>query len=119
MKALILNNSVVQVEETEFEVHESLTWVDCNDQVQPGWTYDGSTFTSDAATSEQIAAGKLQELRKERNRLLADTDYLALSDQTLSSEMSTYRQALRDITDTYSSMDDEGFAWPTKPGGGA
>ena len=28
---------------------------------------------------------------------------------------SDYRQALRDITDTYSSMDDEGFAWPTKP----
>jgi len=29
--------------------------------------------------------------------------------------MTTYRQALRDITDTYSSVDDDGFTWPTKP----
>ena len=54
-----------------------------------------------------------QEVRSERNSLLAETDYLALSDTTLSSEMSTYRQALRDITSQ------SGFptnvTWPTKP----
>ena len=115
MKALIFNNKVVDLSETEFDVHSGLSWVDCDNTVEVGFSYDGSSFTSDAATPEQIAAGELQELRKERNRLLADTDYLALSDQTLSSEMATYRQALRDITDTYTSMNDEGFAWPTKP----
>lgn len=116
MKALILNNNVVQVAEKEFEVHESLIWVDCNDQVQSGWTYDGKTFTSDAATADQIAAGKLQELRQQRNRLLKDTDHWAYQDTaTMTQAQTDYRQALRDITKTYSSVNDEGFTWPTKP----
>lgn len=55
----------------------------------------------------------LAALRAERDQLLADTDYLALSDNTLSAEMTTYRQALRDITNSYTSLDD--VVWPTKP----
>jgi len=51
--------------------------------------------------------------RIERDSLLAETDYLALSDNTMSAAMTTYRQALRDITDQ------AGFptsvTWPTKP----
>ena len=62
---------------------------------------------------ELIAAHKLSELRTERNRLIAETDYLALSDATLTSAMTTYRQALRDITDNATSLDD--VTWPTKP----
>jgi len=62
---------------------------------------------------DELAAESLQMLRQERNTKLAETDYLALSDNTLSSEMSTYRQALRDITDTYQSLDT--VVWPTKP----
>ncbi len=54
-----------------------------------------------------------EEIRQERNRLLAETDYLALSDNTMSAAMTTYRQALRDITNQ------SGFptsvTWPTKP----
>lgn len=53
------------------------------------------------------------EIRAKRNSLLAETDYLALSDTTLSSDMATYRQALRDVTSQ------AGFptsvTWPTKP----
>ena len=52
-------------------------------------------------------------LRMERNKRLVDTDYLAMSDQTLSSDMTTYRQALRDITDSATSLKD--VIWPTKP----
>ena len=37
-------------------------------------------------------------LRKKRNRLLAETDYLALSDNTLSDDMKKYRQDIRDLT---------------------
>jgi len=55
----------------------------------------------------------LAALRAERNQRLVETDYLALSDNTLSAEMTTYRQALRDITDSYTSLDD--VVWPTKP----
>ncbi|MGB0467972.1 MAG: phage tail assembly chaperone [Pontibacterium sp.] len=55
----------------------------------------------------------MAKLRKERNRLLAETDYLALSDNTMSDAMATYRQELRDITDNATSLDD--VTWPTKP----
>ena len=57
----------------------------------------------------------LAELRTQRNILLAETDYMALSDVTMSDEMKNYRQSLRDITKTYKSLNDDGFAFPTKP----
>ena len=65
-----------------------------------------------AAIAEQPAID-LERLRAERDQRLAETDYLALSDATLTSAMSTYRQALRDITDNATSLDD--VTWPTKP----
>tara|TARA_R100000353_G_scaffold110965_1_gene79570 strand:+ start:895 stop:1188 length:294 start_codon:yes stop_codon:yes gene_type:complete len=58
----------------------------------------------------------LAELRKERTLLLAETDWMSLSDApTMSDAWKKYRQDLRDITKTYKSMDDEGFTFPTKP----
>lgn len=67
-------------------------------------------------TPEELAEwieSKKQQVRSQRDTLIAQTDYLALSDNTLSPEMATYRQALRDITTQ------EGFpesvSWPTKP----
>ena len=63
-------------------------------------------------TLEQAMA----ELRQKRNSLLAQTDYLALSDQTLSAEMTTYRQALRDITNGLTTVADvEAVVFPEKP----
>ena len=54
-----------------------------------------------------------RNVRQERDKLLFETDYLALSDTTLSSEMAAYRQALRDVPAQ------AGFpasvTWPTKP----
>jgi len=57
----------------------------------------------------------LAKLREQRDILLRQTDWTANSDVTMSDEMRTYRQALRDITNTYQSMNDDGFAFPTKP----
>ena len=58
----------------------------------------------------------MSELRSKRDRLLAATDYLALSDQTLSQEMSNYRQALRDITNGLTTVEDvNAVVFPTKP----
>lgn len=58
----------------------------------------------------------IADVRSKRDRLLAETDYLALSDQTLTADMTTYRQALRDITDGVSTTDDiDAITWPTKP----
>jgi len=58
----------------------------------------------------------LDNLRAKRNKLLAETDYLALSDNTLSANMSTYRQALRDITNGLTTIEQvNNVIWPTKP----
>ena len=56
------------------------------------------------------------DLRAKRNRLLADTDFYALSDVTMSDDMKTYRQELRDLPsgkDTVAKC--EGATFPTKP----
>ena len=58
----------------------------------------------------------LEDVRAKRDRLIAETDYLALSDQTLSTEMATYRQALRDITNGITTVEQaNNVTWPTKP----
>ena len=58
----------------------------------------------------------LSTLRSKRNALLAATDYLALSDNTLSAPMSTYRQNLRDLTEGLSTVNQiNAVVWPTKP----
>jgi hypothetical protein len=58
----------------------------------------------------------MEDLRAKRNKLLADTDYLALSDNTISDEMKAYRQALRDITEGLTTKEQvEAVVFPTKP----
>ena len=58
----------------------------------------------------------IAEVRSKRNRLLAETDYHALSDNTMSAEMTTYRQALRDITNGVTTQAHiDAITWPTKP----
>lgn len=74
------------------------------------------SWDADAVATKQTElenAAKLDQLRIERNKRLADTDHYGLSDQTMSAAMTTYRQALRDITDNATSLDD--VTWPTKP----
>ena len=59
---------------------------------------------------------ELEVLRYQRNKLLVETDYLALSDNTLSSAMTTYRTALRDLPNGLTTVADcENVTWPTKP----
>ena len=58
----------------------------------------------------------LSSLRQRRNSLLAETDYLALSDNTLADNMKTYRQELRDLTNGLDTVDKvKNVTWPTKP----
>ena len=68
------------------------------------------------AWADAAPARALADLRAKRNRLLAETDYLALSDNTLSDDMKTYRKDLRDLPagkDTVAKC--ENATWPTKP----
>jgi recombination DNA repair RAD52 pathway protein len=58
----------------------------------------------------------LQNLRDKRNNLLAETDYLALSDNTLSDDMKKYRQDLRDLPAGKDTVEKcENAVFPTKP----
>tara|TARA_R100001440_G_scaffold7963_1_gene15424 strand:+ start:2715 stop:3002 length:288 start_codon:yes stop_codon:yes gene_type:complete len=58
----------------------------------------------------------IQILREDRNILLSKTDYLALSDNTMSEEMKTYRQELRDITEGLTTEEEVNtVVFPIKP----
>jgi len=72
-----------------------------------------------AISSPTISALELSlmNLRSKRNYLLAETDFYALSDVTMSSEMQTYRQDLRDLTNGLTTVEQvEAVTWPIKPG---
>ena len=67
------------------------------------------TYTAPTVSTAEL----LEELRQVRNSKLAETDWWANSDLTMTAAQTTYRQALRDITKTATSLDD--VKWPTKP----
>lgn len=64
MKALIFENKVVDIQATEFEVAPTMSWVDCDDTVKIGFSYDGSTFTSNEPTAEEIATFEAEQQAK-------------------------------------------------------
>jgi len=99
-------NAKFSIQHTENE--DIITWL------------DGTTPIPKADIEAQISIvefdNAIKDLRTERDRLIAETDYLALSDHTLSTEMATYRQALRDITNGITTVEQaNNITWPTKP----
>ena len=96
-------------------ISQSITRAETAVEVADQWTYNW--IVVDKSTEELAAIN-----RDERDRRLAETDYMALSDVSMSAEMTTYRQALRDITShanwpnlASADMDGTGGDWPTKP----
>tara|TARA_R110001632_G_scaffold5478_1_gene22175 strand:- start:60 stop:365 length:306 start_codon:yes stop_codon:yes gene_type:complete len=81
------------------------------------------TFEEQTAYDNKVTAWNngaldraLKDLRDKRNQLLAETDYLALPDVVMSEDMTTYRQALRDLTNGLTTVEQvEAIIWPTKP----
>jgi hypothetical protein len=68
------------------------------------------------AFADAAPARALASLRDKRNRLLAETDYYALSDVTMSNDMKTYRKDLRDLPAGKDTVDKcNNATWPTKP----
>ena len=93
--------------------------IDADDINQITWL-NGTTPISKADIQAQLPIVELdmamETLRAKRNKLLADTDYLALSDNTMTEEIRTYRQALRDITEGLTTKEQvEAVVFPTKP----
>ena len=78
------------------------------------WQDNGITWALvDRELTNLNNAEPLKLLREERNRRIAETDWWASSDLTMSAERTAYRQDLRDITKIFSSLDD--VVWPDKP----
>ena len=79
--------------------------------------YVSSHFVGQDNTRDaRLLADEWIQIRRERTRLLAETDHLALSDQTLTEGMTTHRQKLRDIpTAQGSATKYSEITWPTKP----
>ena len=70
----------------------------------------------EAAWANAAPARALARLRETRNRLLAETDFYGNSDVTMSDDMKTYRQALRDLPSGKDTVEKcENATWPTKP----
>jgi len=61
-----------------------------------------------------VIADELRHLREERNKRIAETDWMANSDVSMSDAWKTYRQSLRDITTTYTNIRE--VVWPVEPG---
>ena len=70
----------------------------------------------EAAWANGALARAQARLREERNRRLAETDFYGNSDVTMSDDMKTYRQALRDLPSGKDTVEKcENATWPTKP----
>lgn len=68
------------------------------------------------AWADGAPARRMADLRRQRDQLLAETDWMGNSDVTMSDAWTTYRQALRDITSQTPSDDSlSNITWPTKP----
>lgn len=101
--------------EAEFnEMFRKVTGADANGTAIESTDHGIAWATVSAKKDELIAAEPMRLLRAERDRRLADTDWWAVADRsTMTAEQKTYRQALRDITTSATSLDD--VVWPTKP----
>ena len=103
--------------EAEFnEMFRKVTGADANGSaIESDSPSDWGVTWSQVSTkkTELVNAEPMRLLREERDRKLADTDWWATSDRTMTDAQTTYRQALRDVPASYSSLDD--VVWPTKP----
>ena len=103
---LINSDAVVEIMQTGVYGTPSLELV-CE------WDDDKGVFPTADEMNAVVAIANWDNVRKERNELLAATDFYALSDVTMSDDMETYRQDLRDLP--ASTENSEDVVWPTKP----
>ena len=109
IETILKLNPIAQVSVSGEDIN-SITWE------------NGTTPIPVADIQAQIPAVELEmamtDLRQKRNALLSATDYLALSDNTMSEDVKVYRQALRDITEGVTTKEEvEALEFPIKPQG--
>jgi len=111
----------IDVTDAIFKINPNAEFVIRENNVNQISWLNGTTPIPKADIEAQFTAVEfdtaMEDLRSKRDNLLKDTDHLALSDQTLSDDMRTYRQSLRDITNGLTTVEDvNSVTWPTKPG---
>ena len=105
--------------EAIYRTHSNVVTIDENaDGTVTPYDADGNIVVLDveavdAETITVVNESNLENMRRQRDAYLSETDYLALSDNTLTDEMRTYRQALRDLP--ANTTDPANPTWPTKP----
>lgn len=72
--------------------------------------YDGEEIISETEVDVSW-----EEVRNLRNAILADTDWRAVKDRTMSQVWKDYRQALRDLPQDYENANDAADNWPVMP----
>lgn len=115
--AIIADGKVTNVVVADHAFAEQQGWVQCPDNVSTGWLYDGTTFSEDPEHAAQLIAHQGKMVRDERNKLLAECDWLIImhteKGTNIPAAWEIYRQNLRDITAQ------AGFphnvTWPEKP----
>ena len=103
---LINSDAVVQIMQTGTYGTPSLRLV-CE------WDDDKGVFPTADEMNAAVVVANWDRVRKERNELLAVTDFYALTDVPMSADMTTYRQALRDVPASVENSKD--VVWPEKP----
>ena len=94
-----------------------MTKIQINDVVRDMTAEEQAEYDARQVTPPTAFEQSMIDLRSKRNNLLAETDFHALSDNTMSADMTTYRQSLRDITNGLTTVEDvNSVTWPTKPG---
>jgi|SaaInlStandDraft_4_1057021.scaffolds.fasta_scaffold50220_1 hypothetical protein len=112
LKDNIVINFVTSESNPEPETNE---WIDATGlgEVHMGAHYDGTQLTFNTLDAEYVKA------RKERDTLLAESDWTQLADSQLSEaeaiSWASYRQALRDVPTTWGQEVEGHFVYPTKP----
>jgi hypothetical protein len=98
----------------------NITWSDSKVSAVTGQDIDGNDIViqthfsgNDSDKNARLLADKWTAVRRDRDNRLSQTDYLALSDGTLTADMTAYREALRDVPED--NADVESITWPTKP----
>jgi hypothetical protein len=85
-------------------------------ELQDGsWVVGWSVVSKSQSEIEEYDNRIASKARFKRNDLLAETDYFALTDVTMNAEMTSYRQALRDITTHANWPHLDEADWPIKP----
>jgi len=112
------------IEDCLIELHggQWFGWADSKNKVYANLVILNSDYDKPSeksltdALAEQQAAYPLQELREQRNVLLASSDWMANKDVTLPAAWKTYRQELRDLTTGLDTVEKvNAVTWPTKP----